>query len=188
MTRTHIIACDAKRLRRDPNLHEQGLQVPGLSDVAQRSCKREKLVMPPVRKAADARVDAVARTSDAADVIGSMAGSVPPSSFRDLLTRDQHSDWDLGRFCDDSDELPPRIPRRHSRGRDQARGAARILMHLRDSRSRFVSSIRTRALVSMILLGLRRVAQASGEPVSAACTAWRPRRPYMPCLLLISRR
>jgi ribonuclease T2 len=55
MTRDSIsVACDAKRLNEIRICMSKDFKFQDCPDVAQRSCKREKLVMPPVRKAADA--------------------------------------------------------------------------------------------------------------------------------------
>jgi ribonuclease T2 len=55
MTRESIsVACDAKRLNEIRICMSKKYKFQECPDVAQRSCRRDKLVMPPVRKAADA--------------------------------------------------------------------------------------------------------------------------------------
>jgi ribonuclease T2 len=55
MTRDSIsVACDAKRLNEIRICMSKDFKFQECPDVAQRSCRRDKLVMPPVRKAADA--------------------------------------------------------------------------------------------------------------------------------------
>jgi ribonuclease T2 len=55
MTRASIsVACDAKRLNEIRICMSKDFKFQDCPDVVQRSCKRETLVMPPVRKAADA--------------------------------------------------------------------------------------------------------------------------------------
>ena len=55
MTRDSIsVACDAKRLNEIRICMSKDFKFQDCPDVVQRSCKRETLVMPPVRKAADA--------------------------------------------------------------------------------------------------------------------------------------
>jgi ribonuclease T2 len=55
MTRESIsVACDAKRLNEVRICISKEFKFQDCPDVAQRSCRRDKLVMPPVRKAADA--------------------------------------------------------------------------------------------------------------------------------------
>jgi ribonuclease T2 len=55
MTRESIsVACDAKRLNEVRICMSKEFKFQDCPDVAQRSCRRDKLVMPPVRKAADA--------------------------------------------------------------------------------------------------------------------------------------
>jgi ribonuclease T2 len=55
MTRTSIaVACDTKRLNEVRICMSKDFKFQDCPDVAQRSCRRDKLVMPPVRRAADA--------------------------------------------------------------------------------------------------------------------------------------
>jgi ribonuclease T2 len=56
LTRERIsVACDAKRLNEVRICMSKEFKFRDCPEVAQRSCRREKLVMPPVRRAADAR-------------------------------------------------------------------------------------------------------------------------------------
>jgi ribonuclease T2 len=55
MTRTSIsVACDSKRLNEVRICMSKDFKFQDCPDVTQRSCRRDKLVMPPVRRAADA--------------------------------------------------------------------------------------------------------------------------------------